>query len=407
MKIAYLIPEFPGQTHIFFWRERRALRAQGIETQLVSTRPPSRKLMSHDWSRDASAETAYLWPMRKREVLQAVLEILQSGPGGWFRCLRSIARAEGLSIKKRLRLLGVLLVAGKLHRLMRQQQLTHVHVHFVGDAAHLAMFAHLLGDITYSLSLHAPLAEYGGNQREKWRYARFGTVITKKLMAELRQTLAGTLPERIDIAPMGVEVSRFARPAPYVPWDGNGPARLFCCARLTPAKGHGTLIQAVQLLRNQGVNVKLTIAGEDKLSGAGYRKDLQNLVTSLNLTEHIVFLGAVNEQVVFDQLCAAHIFVLASIAEALGVAYMEAMASQTPTIGTNAGGVPELIDDGIDGRLVPPQDAPALADAINSVLRDPALARRLSDGGLRKITEHFSSDNSARVLAKCVRDTVD
>ena len=60
--IGYLIPEFPGQTHIFFWREIQELRQLGVQPDLVSTRPPDQRIQSHEWSRQAVAQTTYLFP---------------------------------------------------------------------------------------------------------------------------------------------------------------------------------------------------------------------------------------------------------------------------------------------------------------------------------------------------------
>jgi len=406
MKVGYFIAEFPGQTHIFFWRERRALSDLGIDTRLISTRLPKKQLMSHDWAAEAIAQTAYLWPFTLSDFFASTWNVFTAGPIGWFRCLRAIVQSEGMTFKKRLLLFAMVLMAGKLRRIARRSGWSHVHVHFIADAAHIAMFAHLLGGITYSLSLHAPLAEYGPNQRLKWKWATFGTVITRRLMSALKEELPDVVPARLALAPMGVEVDQFKRPSPYQPWRGQGDAVLFSCGRLSPSKGHEFLIEAVRLLVDRGLNVKLTIAGEDKLGGQGYRQVLQRIAGEQGISDKVHFLGAVSEPVIFAELCRAHVFVLASLAEALGVAYMEAMATSTPTVGTNAGGVPELIDDRVDGRLVPPQDALALADAIEQILRDPELAMKLSEAGRKKVVERFSSRNSAETLASCLRETL-
>lgn len=99
-----------------------------------------------------------------------------------------------------------------------------------------------------------------------------------------------------------------------------------------------------------------------------------------------------------EKLNAAHVFVLASRYEAFGVAYLEAMNCGVPTIGTDAGGVPEIIIDGERGFLVPPGDPEALAQALERLGSDPDLAERLSRAGRARVVDSFPIDASARKL---------
>ncbi|RKH58943.1 exopolysaccharide biosynthesis GT4 family glycosyltransferase EpsE [Corallococcus aberystwythensis] len=399
-KIGYLIPEFPGQTHIFFWRELQALPGKGVSPELVSTRPPPARIISHSWAREAMTRTEYLAPPPPLGVLRAALEIARALPTGWARCLASIARAEGLDAKGRAQLVAFAVMGGRLASLARERGWTHVHVHSCANAAHVAMFAHLLSGLTYSMTLHGPLDDYGPNQREKWRHAKFAFVITKKLLGEVRQELAGSLPDRIELAPMGVELSRFQRTVAYEPWSGEGPLRLFACGRLNPCKGHADLIDAVGMLRKKGIDARLSIAGEDEAGGTTYRKVLEAKLAQDGLTDAVTLLGAVSEDVVKDGIQRSHLFALASLQEPLGVAIMEAMAMRAPVVVTGAGGVKELVDDGVDGVLVPPQAPAVLAEKLEKLARDPAEAVRLGEAGRRKVEEQFSSERSADMLAR-------
>jgi glycosyltransferase involved in cell wall biosynthesis len=402
-RIGYLIPEFPGQTHIFFWREMNALRARGVEPELVSTRPPPQGIISHSWAQEAMARTVYLAPPGPQGLVESVFELARAAPRGWARCLASIARAQGLDAKGRAQLLAFAVMGGRLAALARQRGWKHVHVHSCANAAHVAMFAHLLSGMPYSLTLHGPLEHYGPNQREKWRFSRFALVITRKLLNEVNAELAGCLPPAVEIAPMGVELHRFVRAAPYSPWTGQGPLRLFACGRLNPWKGHKDLIDAVGLLRARGLDARLEIAGEDEAGGTAYRKDLEALIAAKGLGEAVTLLGAVSEERVRAGLESAHIFSLASLHEPLGVAIMEAMAMRLPVVVTGAGGVPELVDDGVDGLLVPPETPSVLAERLEAVARDPELARRLGEAGRAKVERSFSSERSAELLTQLLQ----
>jgi colanic acid/amylovoran biosynthesis glycosyltransferase len=397
--IGYFIPEFPGQTHIFFWRELKELRALELKPEIVSTHRPPQHLVSHTWSEAAARETTYLFPPGLKLLGTALGEIFLAGPRAWLRCVKCIAEADVSGLAARLRLAGLVLIGAELAVTARQRGWQHVHVHSCANAANIALFAHLLSGLSYSLTLHGGLHDYGLNQRNKWRHAAFGIVITRTLKAELEKSLNSALPERIAIAPMGVDLSVLKRSRPYEPWGGIGPCSIFSCGRLNPCKGHDDAVRAVALLRQQGIDARLTIAGQDDTQGGSYRKMLDGLIAELELEGCVKLLGAVSEETVRQHLENSHAFVLASLQEPLGVAIMEAMAMGVPVVATREGGVPELIEHDTDGLLVDARAPEQLAAALLRVMRDQELAQRLSRAGWRTVAERFHSGVSARVLA--------
>ncbi len=160
---------------------------------------------------------------------------------------------------------------------------------------------------------------------------RFAITITSRLYKRFTSRSRNDLPARISIAPMGVDTELFRRKECYLPWRGAGPLRLFSCGRLNFVKGHQDLINAISLLKQLGVKVRLEIAGEDETGGRGYRVELEQLISDLQLADSVVLLGAVPEQRVLQGLLGAHLFVLAShCREPLGVAIMEAMSNRDP-----------------------------------------------------------------------------
>jgi glycosyltransferase involved in cell wall biosynthesis len=123
-------------------------------------------------------------------------------------------------------------------------------------------------------------------------------------------------------------------------------------------------------------------------------------IAELKLSERVKLLGAVSEERVREGLEKSHVFALASLHEPLGVAIMEAMAMEMPVVATRAGGVPELIDERIDGILVEPRNRQDLARGLETVARDADLARKLAAAAREKVTRSFQSDQSAKVLAR-------
>lgn len=399
MLIGYLIPEFPGQTHNFFWREREALVELGVDVVLISTRRPPKSLASPSWANKAIDDTKYLFPVRLTEIFRIAICLLQAGPSAWKRCVSLALSADNLSWTQKLRLLVLLPFAVKLVLIARQYKFQHIHVHSCADSANIAMFASRLAEVSYSMTLHNPLDTFGGNQRNKWRYAKFGVVITERLRKEVGERLAGCLPPTIGVAPMGVNTRVFKRLVPYVPFNGTEQLRLFCCARLNPAKGFDYLIRAVCMLLQEGLDVRLEIAGEDDAGGSRYRKHLEQLILESGVSNQVKLLGAVSEAIIINHLENAHVFVLASIEEPLGVVIMEAMAMSVPVVATNAGGVPELVENGFDGILVPPKDSLAICKAILGIAESPGIAMKLSANGRSKIERSFNHKISAHAIA--------
>ncbi|MBY0137477.1 exopolysaccharide biosynthesis GT4 family glycosyltransferase EpsE [Paracoccus yeei] len=396
LRLGYLIPQFPGQTHIFFWRELEALQARGVQPVLLSTRPPPPGLISHEWSAEATARTTYLGRM---DPLAALGGLVRLPPGDLLSAPRGEPRAflrdMAMSIP----------AARRLVDHARREGIDHVHAHSCGRAALIAALAFRMGGPRYSLTLHGPLEDYGPGQRYKWRHAAFATIITEKLRAEAEAELAGYLPPRIAVQAMGVDTGRLSRDTPWQPPVPGQPLRIMSCGRLNQVKGHQDLMQAIRMLRDAGHDARLVIAGEDDAGGTGYRRVIEARIAELDLDGAVTLLGAVSEGEVRRHLLEAHVFALASWHEPLGVALMEAMSCEVPTIGTAAGGVAELIRDGQDGILVPPRDPPAMADAILRLAGDPDLARRLGQAGRERIVSGFGAEAGAETLIRLVAET--
>lgn len=387
--IGYLVPEFPGQTHMFFWREINELRRLGHEVTLLSTRPPPKKLIVHSWSKEAIKETTYLAHQDIASAFRAL---------SWTASRRTLAE-QNLSLRDA----GLCLpLAAKLSRICEQKNIQHVHVHSCSRSALIAALSSLYSGQTYSLTLHGALEDYGPLQNVKWRNASFGMVITDNLLLELRTHLGDDLPKRLVKQAMGVDTEHFKRISPYKPFDGTGDLRIFSCARLNPIKGHLESIAAIKNLRDKGVPAKLVIAGEDDSGGTGFRRVVEDKILELGLKDDVLLLGAVDSEEVKKNILQSHIFILASFKEALGVAFMEAMSCEVPTIGARVGGVMELIDDHVDGFLIPPRSAKAIVNAALYIIENPVKATSIGEAARRKVETNFSSRRGAEALSEQV-----
>ncbi len=398
-RIGYLVPEFPGQTHNFFWREVAILRQLGIEVDLISTRLPSRVLMTTSWGLEANARTTYLHPLSIPDLGSAAVWVL-----GWLLSCRSNLWAylgDGLKggMGRLARQLGLLVYGAKLAAHCRKAGIRHVHVHSCADSMTVALIARYLQGCTYGVTLHNPLWVYGPGQPTKWSNASYAIVITQSLLADVRRELRSALPPLMGVAPMGVDCLIFRRRQPYVAYRNAGPLQVVCCARLNVAKGIVELITSIRLLVQQGLDVQLTIAGEDDSGGTGFRKVVEAHVTRTGMQSRVTLLGAVSEQRVIELLQDAHVFGLASYEEPLGVSVMEAMSMEMPVVVTWSPGISELVEHETHGLVVPPQDEAKFAEALHRIAQDPQLAATLGRNGRQRVEEHFSVRRSAELIA--------
>lgn len=398
-KIAILIPEFPGQTHNFFWRERSALTELGVDALIISTRRPHKNLMAPSWSNEALAVTEYLYPLGLINFFRTFNELSKLNAKGWLE-LRRLISASDLTWKDRLGLIAMIPFAINLSRILDSYQISHVHVHSLGNAANIVVLASIICSVKYSVTLHSDINCFGKNQREKFGRASFAVFVANKLYQNAHHIVGSNIPKILSIVPMGVDIDKFARKLNYEAYGGSGYLKIFTCARLNPGKGLGYLVDAVKKLVNSGIQVHLSIAGEDDVGGRGYRKILIQKISDNGLQDNISLLGSVSEERIRDELELAHLFVLPSLNEAIGVSLMEAMAMGIPCIATKVGGIPELIENGVDGFLVEPENSHEIANAIKLIMGNPGKALSVSQLSRDKIVANFHHRRSACEIKK-------
>ncbi|MGH2445288.1 MAG: glycosyltransferase family 4 protein [Candidatus Limnocylindria bacterium] len=194
---------------------------------------------------------------------------------------------------------------------------------------------------------------------------------------------------RFAVIPNGVDLSRFAAPAPVCALrrDFGIPREaplVGVIARLAPEKGHRYLLDAWPAVLARAPTAWLAIVGEGSEADA----------LRAAFPPQVVFTGRREDvSAVTADLTVA---VLPSLREAQGISILEAMARCRPVVASAVGGIPEVITDGLDGLLVPPADPGALAEAIGSLLEDPAMRERIGKAGYRTVADRFSIDAQVR-----------
>lgn len=170
-------------------------------------------------------------------------------------------------------------------------------------------------------------------------------------------------------------------------------------AALTDHKDHRTLLAAMAIVRHAVPEVRLLIAGDGEL-----RRDLEARAQQLGLAEAVVFAGFRTD---LDRLIPAFtVFCLSSQLEGLGTSLLDAMAFGRPVVATAAGGIPEAVVDGVTGRLVPPRDAQALAEALIELLADEPRRTEMGRAGRRRFEEQFTAERMVRSTLAVYQEVV-
>ncbi len=190
-------------------------------------------------------------------------------------------------------------------------------------------------------------------------------------------------PRPVHVARHIVRDPRLEDPSAGMPPGGlatprQRPVALLAVGRLSWHKGYDTLLYAISILRDSGIDLDVKIAGSGE-----QLDDLLDLRARLKLDDAVTFLGQVEQARVSGLWREADIGVVPSLTEGLPLAVVEAMAQARPIVATRVGGIPEVIDHDVNGLLVQPGDAAELAAAIRRVIEDPALAVRLAEGARR------------------------
>jgi glycosyltransferase involved in cell wall biosynthesis len=217
-----------------------------------------------------------------------------------------------------------------------------------------------------------------------------------------RQLLAEGWPGRkIHVIHNGVDLSRFSRAgrAPSLraglKLPASGPL-VMVVSRLYPGKGIEQFMDAAAIVAARNVNARFVIVGDAAPGrpGAEYRATLDARARHVGLGQRLVFTGFRLD--VPDILAHAQVAVIPSLSEATSNALLESMASGAPVIATDVGGNPDVVEDGINGVLVPPDHPDALARAILRLLEWPGEAARLGEEGRRFVNQHFSVEQMVR-----------
>ncbi len=374
---------YPRFSETFILNEVLELERQGMEVRIFSLKKADDGRFHADISR-VRAKVSYLPEhplLAAREYYAAHRQLFKSSPGRYARALlRVLARRSSGSVKR-------FLQAGHLAVQLRQENIEHIHAHFASSAAAVAYYAHELAGISYSFTAHAKDIYRDGidtdHLRTKLREARFVVTVSDYNRKYLQDLCTDARIERVYY---GLDLGHFV-PNGAAPAD---PPIVLAVGRLVEKKGFLGLVRTCHLLREEGVSFRCRIVGKgpDELA-------IRRLVRSLGLQGVVELPGTLPREEVVQEYSRARVVVAPCVVgsdgnrDGLPTVLIEAMALGVPVISTDVTGIPELVEDGRTGLIVPQHDPTALANAIHRVLNNPATAATLGEAGRRRVEAQF------------------
>jgi colanic acid/amylovoran biosynthesis glycosyltransferase len=397
MKIAYLVNHYPAISHSFIRREILALERLGHEILRISVRGWTDTQRGAEDQRE-QARTRYVLRGGAMPLLVSFLHILATNPAGLFRAI-ALTLKVGLRAERPLPVhLIYLLEACQVALWLRSERAQHLHVHFGTNSAEVAMLVGELGGPPWSFTAHGP-EEFDKPKfialPEKIRRARFVVAVSSFGRSQLFRNVPHSYWPKIKVVHCGLEPAFYQTDATAA---AGGERRLVCVGRLCEQKGQLLLIEAARLLAERGTKFELVLAGDGDMRG-----EIEALTARYGLTDTVRITGWISSDEVRAEILAARALVLPSFAEGLPVVIMEAMALRRPVITTFVAGIPELIQHGEHGWLVPAGDLESLAGAMEECLRTaPEAITRMGEGARQRVLQRHDVDKEAAKLAELI-----
>ena len=274
----------------------------------------------------------------------------------------------------------------QLLRVLRKERIQIVNVHYFHGSWKFFLFLRRFAGFRLIVSLHgSDVLGSGGDANLK--YLEENARLIDRLVfcsdgfrREVLSAVSPLLPKS-QVILNGLDIPPLAGPG-----SGSGRDYIVCVAHLREHKGQDVLLRSFQQLAPRFPGLELDLIGEGP-----FRASLEKLAAELGIADRVNFRGLVPSEQVREEVAGARAFCLPSRREPFGMVLVEAMSLKVPVVATTAGGIPEVIRDGLDGLLVPADEPKQLAHTLRRVLEDAPLRARLTESAWERAHTHFTA----------------
>lgn len=391
MRLAYFINQYPAVSHTFIRREIRAIEELGVTVVRYALRPGENLVDPEDIEEEK--RTHYIVRAGKLDIARCCLRIALVRPLTTIRVIGQAIKMGWRSDRGILRHLLYVAEAAVLADRCRRHDIRHVHAHFGTNPAAIVMFARRFCGISYSFTAHgceefekAPLLSLNAKVKD----ASFVVSVSSFGRGQLMRWTSPEFWPKFAVVHCGLDGKFFNGQLSLPPQT----PRFVCVGRLDEHKAQIVLVAAVRHLRDSGLPCHVVLVGDGEM-----RPQVEDAIRNAGLCGDITITGWVSGERVRDELAAARALILPSVAENLPVVIMEALALGRPVIATYVAGIPELVQPGLSGWLVPASDDVALSEAMREALEAPVeqLASMGAAGRLRVAARHDSLKEAAKL----------
>ncbi|CAG7857832.1 colanic acid/amylovoran biosynthesis glycosyltransferase [biofilm metagenome] len=395
MEIAYFINQYPKVSHSFIRREIQALEAMEFTVHRFALRTDPAELVDNA-DQSEYRKTRYLLSASPIAFVVSLISCFINNPGSFFHALIKAIKLGLRSERGVLRHIIYFVEACLLTHWLKNTNTQHIHAHFGTNSAMVVMLAHLLGAPGYSFTVHGP-EEFDKPEfihlGEKIQHSRFVVAISSYGRSQLFRWIPAEQWPKVNIVHCGLDAAFLAAKPERIP---NTSQQLVCVGRLCEQKGQLLLLDAFRQLRDDGINCNLVLAGDGPM-----RAEIESRIANYRLEKAVQITGWVSGDQVKALLIKSRGMVLPSFAEGLPVVIMEALALRRPVISTYVAGIPELIQSGKNGWLVPPGDVASLKSAMRALLKSSAAdLETMGQQGYDAVTAQHDVKKETRILAE-------
>jgi len=386
-RIAYIVSAFPALPETFVLYDMIQMEKLGIAVELYPLRRLHSKVKHPE--ADGWTQRAHYRPFFSWSVLVAQLRFMRRDLAGYFKLWAEVLKATWGSADF---FFGAIAIFPKVVLFaleMMEQRVAHIHAHFANHPATAAFIIHRLTGIPFSFSARGTDVQVDHHMlKEKIEAAEFVIAVSsdnKEIMVD--ESGSGSR-DKIRVIHGGVDIDRLT---PRCKSSTFAPFRILCVARFEEVKGHTYLVEACKLLRQRGTAFECHLIGDGPLVSR-----IEKQIRRAGLQDTIRLVGGRPHPEVIEELRQADVVVLATAPttngkhEGIPNALKEAMACGLPVVASFVGGIPELVEDGRTGILVPPRDAAALANALQRLNDDRVLCCRLGCAAREKVAREFN-----------------